>query len=370
MHKKLASDLTSIAHSILQMKDKEDVNALKEKALALYEKLAVLAYVEEYVNTTPQAEETKEELLNKIEEAEIRREANLKLAAFEAEELIKTATKEEEIEKTEETLEEKEIEIVDEIIKKEEEVIIEDVVEELIKEEEEVANEEIIATVEEEVVSEMKLVKTLAAEESTEELEETLEIVTEDNALADTQVLEENIEEIEETFIAKEIVEEETKIAITKEEEVVEERSSTNEIEEQPFDELESLLFGSEENTKNDAEYIEELKSQPTLEDELKDTLPVDVMANLFQKAEPKKTVNDHLQNTIQIDLNDRIAFVKHLFDNDQTDFNRVVSQLNTFKTEEEAKKFINRMVKPDYNWSEKEEYEKRFLEIIERKFA
>ena len=63
MHKKLASDLTSLAHSILQMKNKEDVAALKEKAYEVYEKLALLAYVEEYINTTPHAEETKEELI-------------------------------------------------------------------------------------------------------------------------------------------------------------------------------------------------------------------------------------------------------------------------------------------------------------------
>ena len=35
-----------------------------------------------------------------------------------------------------------------------------------------------------------------------------------------------------------------------------------------------------------------------------------------------------------------------------------------------EAKEFINNMVKPDYNWSEQEELENRFLEIIGRKFA
>ena len=36
MHKKLAADLTSLAHSILQMKNKEDVFALKIKAHEVY----------------------------------------------------------------------------------------------------------------------------------------------------------------------------------------------------------------------------------------------------------------------------------------------------------------------------------------------
>ena len=43
---------------------------------------------------------------------------------------------------------------------------------------------------------------------------------------------------------------------------------------------------------------------------------------------------------------------------------------LNYFKTEKEARKFINKMVKPDYNWSEHEELENRFMEIVSRKFA
>ena len=53
MHKKLEADLTSLAHSILQMKNKEDVFALKSKAYEVYEKLAVLAYVEDILQILP-----------------------------------------------------------------------------------------------------------------------------------------------------------------------------------------------------------------------------------------------------------------------------------------------------------------------------
>ena len=92
-------------------------------------------------------------------------------------------------------------------------------------------------------------------------------------------------------------------------------------------------------------------------------------MADLFQTPKAK-SLNDTLSTNFQIGLNDRIAFVKHLFKGNQEDFNRVVSQLNTFKNEKEAKNFVLTMVKPDYNWSEKEEFEARFMEIIERKFS
>ena len=52
-----------------------------------------------------------------------------------------------------------------------------------------------------------------------------------------------------------------------------------------------------------------------------------------------------------------------------QWSFNRVVSQLNSIESEKEAKNFIIKMVKPDYDWSGKEEYEERLIALIERKF-
>jgi hypothetical protein len=42
MKKKIAADLTSLAHRILQMKNKGDVNELQAIAKELYEKLTVL----------------------------------------------------------------------------------------------------------------------------------------------------------------------------------------------------------------------------------------------------------------------------------------------------------------------------------------
>ena len=66
MHKKLEAELVSLAHSILKMKNKDDVNALHRKSLAIYEKLSVLKFVEDYIMTTPNVEETKEEIVDKV----------------------------------------------------------------------------------------------------------------------------------------------------------------------------------------------------------------------------------------------------------------------------------------------------------------
>jgi hypothetical protein len=127
-------------------------------------------------------------------------------------------------------------------------------------------------------------------------------------------------------------------------------------------------LFSHSEETLDVTDETNTTDVPNSLEEELKDTIAADVVADLFENA-PKKSLNDTLQGDIQIGLNDRIAFVKSLFGGSQEDFNRVVSQLNSFKTQKEAKKFIHKMVKPDYDWADKEDIEERFMAIIERKF-
>lgn len=306
MHKKLTSELTSLAHDILTFKKRDDVFALKQKAYEVYEKLAVLAYIEEYINNTPQAKETKDELIEQFEKSlERKEEVSKKAAVVEAEE----------------------------------------------KEEQEQKAEEIEVKPKEETKKEEELV----------EEKPTIVKNTKDAT-----------EEAEGEFFEDEKFSTEPTVDITFDkgfrEEMTEETLKTDPIE-QPFDELQQLLF-DEPKIKTETGFTEDSKTMHTLEDELKDTLSVDITANLFEKAPPKRSLNDMLQSTIQIGLNDRIAFVKHLFNGNQSDYNRVISQLNTIKTEKEAKSFIKKMIKPEYNWNDKEEYETRLMEIIERKFA
>jgi len=278
MHKKLESDLMSLAHSILQMKNKENVFLLKQKSYEIYEKLSVLAFVEEYVNSTPGLKETKEELMSKVEKG------------YEVKDLIS-----------------EELEAVEQV-----DVVVSNFTEDFLKVEDE------------------KLSAEIGEGFSEEDIE-----------------LEDKVASIHEY------------IEVEKEVEI-----------EQPFDDIEGLIFGDTEPT-DFKEEIKEPEESPalTLEEELEDTIPVDVMANLF---EPLKgaSLNDKLKTNIQIGLNDRIAFVKNLFEGSQEDFNRVISQLNTLKTEKEAKKFINKIVKPDYNWSEHEDLENRLIAIIIRRFS
>ncbi len=270
MHKKLESELMSIAHSILQMKNKNDVVALKNKAQELYERLSVLAFVDEYIEITPDTVETSETLVSKIELAV--------KGVFTTPEQVDGFSKEDELDPI--------------------------------------------------------------AEESNEDIE------------SDFRSEEAN----EEILVNK--IELAVKGVFTDSNQAAEEEEIT-----------EVIVDESKEEAVNPP------KKQLSLEEEFKDAVSVDVTQDLFQKVEEKTTstkttLNDTLmQKNIQVGLNDRIAFVKHLFNHSQADFNRVLSQLNSIDNEKEAKNFINKMVKPDYNWSGKEEYEERLIALIERKF-
>lgn len=83
-----------------------------------------------------------------------------------------------------------------------------------------------------------------------------------------------------------------------------------------------------------------------------------------------KKSLNDQLKKGIVIGLNDKIAFIKHLFNGESEDYNRVISQINTASSFNDANHLIQNIIKPDYNnWDGKEEFETRFMQIIESKF-
>ena len=280
MHKKLEAELVSLAHSILQMKNKDDVNALHKKAHDIYEKLSVLKFVDNYLQTTPNTTESKEEIIDRIKEVEKEPETE----AIPIDDASDTVS---------EVLEVSESESVEEV---------------------EPETEELVDEVSTDVAIENEPMNEDEGDEITLELE-----------MSDKEQDEE--EETSETAPAE-------------------------------------TLF------------------QTSLEEEFKDAISADEATDLFERAtkddpiiepekmEQKRSLNDSIfKHNLQIGLNDRIAFVKNLFDGSQEDFNRVVSQLNSFKTEKEAKTFINKHVKPDYDWTEKESYEERLMDIIERKY-
>ena len=145
-----------------------------------------------------------------------------------------------------------------------------------------------------------------------------------------------------------------------------------------------STTFDKKESVNEESEEKEEVKSlkdtvhdiwnqaaneEETREDKAKYYKPVEEEKKT-SIIEDKPRINDRFSKDLKIDLNDRIAFIKHLFNNENSDYQRVIRQIFTYSTLDEAKAFINEMVKPEYNnWLGKDTYEERFLRVIELYF-
>ncbi|WP_461532579.1 hypothetical protein [Sinomicrobium sp.] len=124
---------------------------------------------------------------------------------------------------------------------------------------------------------------------------------------------------------------------------------------------------------------VAEMPEQETLDDILAGILPEPVFERRTEEKKisstetiefRSKSLNDRLREGVGIGLNDKLAFIKHLFNDSTEDYNRVMSQINTIDSEEEAKRFIAHMIKPDYNnWKGKEQYEERFISLLEKKY-
>jgi hypothetical protein len=373
MKKRLEADLISIAHRILKIKNKSDINQLHLETQKLYEKLSVLRFVEEhygevkptigianiekeieefYDNDTDLPVETVIEMTqsNPVQEAAIEKEV---VVADADEEIVAAEITEEENNDIEEINEEKatvaeafEADIteqqIDPVETLEQNSFSEDIEEEN-DSLEEITDEEIDAV-------ELSNEDSLIAEEEVEDIENIVEIPEEDT----------NTDKFKTSFEFSD----EPKIATIAKPEAVQIS-------------FEDLLGGNYSNTLFVKVDDVESTPAPMVFDVVKEEEPI-VDPNTDNHTETKTaekeakivSLNDKLSKGIDIDLNDRIAFVKHLFGNNSEDYNRVLNQLITFDNFYETRNFIEEMVKPDYNnWEGKEDYADRFMEIIEKKF-
>lgn len=139
---------------------------------------------------------------------------------------------------------------------------------------------------------------------------------------------------------------------------------------------IENEVIVNEQTTDSEDLFVptfDSIKDDFSQKEEFKDTISLDETEKLFEtKKESAKqlSLNDKLlNNSIQVGLNDRIAFVNNLFNFSQLEFNKVLSTLNDIETETEAKSYIQNTLKNKYNWTGKEEIEERFVLLVERKF-
>ena len=303
MKKKLEADLISIAHRILKLKNKSELDQLHLETQKLYEKLSVLKFVEDNFSDVKPT-----------------------IGLSKMEELVASAFDNEEINAVEEVLlapAETEIEVVSEQIEEEPYVILE---------------EEII----------------------TEEAEEP--IATSDDK-TDFEPHFELFKEKEVKFEAKKSKKEAKQISF---EDML--GSNSDPI----FERVQSTTVSEEAEVEaEEVPEIEEEVFSPAFE--MSAPEEVEEIEDVVEEIEVKKSngINDSFSKTISFGLNDKIAFEKQLFGGSSEDLNRVISQLSTFDTFDEAENFIEDMVKPDYNnWEGKDDYVTRFMEIVEKKFA
>lgn len=87
--------------------------------------------------------------------------------------------------------------------------------------------------------------------------------------------------------------------------------------------------------------------------------------------AEERKNLNDKFAQQLSIDLNDRLAFIKHLFEENVSAYEAVLSQIITYSSWEEVADFIQTKVKIEYpHWKEKEAVEARFMATLQLNFS
>jgi hypothetical protein len=329
MKRKLEAELISIAHRILKLKNKSELAQLQQETLKLYEKISVLRFVEEnFSEVKPTigyaaAEKEVEAIFDQEENIEVET-----LVENEPEEIKAEVEETEEVDdfpaedNVEEVTSDKENETEIENSEEEEEFVVEE--EEFVDEE-----PEIVEDIQEEEIEEAEV----EAEEPEIEFAPLFEIARDEEPVKSKQItLEDFLSEghVEPIFVRAE-------------------QSYSNET---------TTTQTNPEDNKETVTKVEVVETKKT--------------QFVIDHHEPKSvSLNDSLSKSINIGLNDRIGFEKHLFGGSSEDFNRVLSQLSTYSNFGEAQEFIEDMVKPDYNnWAGKEDYETRFMELVEKKFS
>ncbi len=368
MKKRLEADLVSIAHRILQLKNKSDINKLYLETQKLYEKLSVLKFVEEFnasaKPTIGQAEMEKEIEAFYDSNAELPVDTIIEMTESN---VFGELTEEEEaaVEKAQkETLEEEksletektEEEYPEESAKIEEDDSAESTIEEIDQDKEEEIN---VAEAFEADIQELQIDK----DKKQAENDASQQFITKTPHPEDTTADKRPEGKTPPEFKAAFELTEETETDIPKKAETVQ----------ISFEDLLGGNYNEPQFVKVDD--VEALPAETVFEamDEIQADEKPEIETKTTKSDNAKSKVvslNDKLSKGIDIDLNDRIAFVKHLFGNSTEDYNRVLNQLITFDNFYETKNFIEEMVKPDYNnWKGKDDYAERFMDIIEKKF-
>ena len=366
MKKVLEGELLSIAHRVLKMKD-ADVDKLYIETKELYEKLQVLKFYQDNFSLGLIKDITENELVEKLENQTESRVVPIDETKHDSSDFgIQEEEKvmEERSQMPEELTESDYPIVVD--AETELDIIIENVTRDIPSEE-----------ISEPIITQDTFTEEKTTDATVDILEENTFInensqkdifqktTSSNEAIFNEEVLNKETIEIKDTVAETTIVQTEIN--------TLNDHLEGFNYAELEFIRVENIPVGKAENfTDFSFEKIEKQLANESEKQHIQNVLfNVDQVAVTEPKIIKTKSLNDIYSSTIQIGLNDRIAFEKHLFNNSSEDFNRVLSQLNTVSTFDEAMSFIDHLVKPEYNnWEGKEEYATRFLELIEKRFV
>lgn len=149
--------------------------------------------------------------------------------------------------------------------------------------------------------------------------------------------------------------------------------------ESQQVDELLKEVLPEPKLVKNDLEeFASDYAETPVFErketgNSNGETAPTVAKVKTVQEEDKPKSLNDALTSGqgMNIGLNDRLAFIKHLFDGKAEDYTRVLNHVTGLATYDDAETYIKGKVKPEYNyWLNKDEFADRFMSIVEKSFS
>lgn len=228
--------------------------------------------------------------------------------------------------------------------------------------------------------------------EATVYIEEEVSIETTDVSAGGIEELQKEEKENESaSFFSFQVVQEEEEAENNDAGTVAEESGEESDSEEEKASEMpdeQAETLSEQRDEEQPEEILEELEAdipqqQVPEEEKIPDDLPEDkekIVAErsrtlndaAAQKEEDRRpSLNEILAaSDVKMDLNDRIAFINHLFDGDAEAFETSVSYIFSLTDIDVANEYIIEILKPSYNnWFEKEKYERRFSEIVLRHF-
>jgi len=127
--------------------------------------------------------------------------------------------------------------------------------------------------------------------------------------------------------------------------------------------------FIKDEDFKSSKKTPEEIIKLKPIEEQIHNNNIIQEGNDYKRDQETKKNLNDQFARELQIDLNDKNAFIKHLFDGNKIVYQQTIKEIESLNQFQQVKKVIENTKKYHNNWKEKESYEKRFIYLIHKNF-